>query len=130
MLKNQNKEITCLQWNIRNFKSQKPHLLYAIDEIKPDILILQETHLSDNDHAQIPGYKKLHRKDRDRKGGGVAIAVKNDIPSTDTPTDKNNELEIVATTIVTNTCTNIINGYIPPYTTETDLQMYLDEFKN
>ena len=118
-----------LQWNIRNFKSQKPHLQHAIDIIKPSILCLQETHLKSEHNINISSFPELYRKDRiDRAGGGVLVAVRKDIASELINIDS--ELEVVAVKIFFNNKTlTICSLYLPPDLQNDNLHMKLHELK-
>ena len=46
-------------------------------EVKPTVIAITETHLDGNE-IEIPGYK-IYRQDRNQFGGGIIIAVKNQI---------------------------------------------------
>ena len=65
--------------NIRSLPAHIDELRLILDEYPFDILSLNETRLDDS----IPGGEisineyTIHRKDRDRDGGGVAILIRN-----------------------------------------------------
>lgn len=61
--------------NIRGMKSKLESLSQILEELKPDVVGLVETHLSGEDRINIDGYEVV-RKDRKRDGGGILIAVK------------------------------------------------------
>ena len=71
-----------MQWNLRGFKSNRLHLLDAIDSIKPDIICLQETHLKQTHMARLPSFQhppcRFDRKNS--KGGGTLISLRVGIP--------------------------------------------------
>ena len=50
---------------MRGFKPQRSYLQHAIDELKPDVISIQETHLKEKDHAFLAGYNPPWRKDRE-----------------------------------------------------------------
>ena len=69
---------TILQWNADGVRSKRVELEKFIHDLKPDIVVLQETKLTSKDLFQIRGYHTL-RTDRRRgrradttAGGGVA----------------------------------------------------------
>ena len=116
-----------MQWNIRGFKPQRPHLLHAIDIIKPDIICLQETHLKTNHTSTLPGYSHPSaRKDRElQSGGGVTIFVHNNIPHE--ILTLNSPLEVVATkTFFSDTTIVICSLYLPPSLPNTNLEVHLE----
>ena len=61
--------------NIRGLKSKKESLEEVLDEVKPDIIGLVETHMEQGEELRIEGYHII-RKDRNGQGGGLLIAVK------------------------------------------------------
>ena len=76
--------IYILQWNANGIL---PHLaelkrLISSQHQQPDIICIQETHLSDKKALKIPGYT-TERRDRithtDRDSGGVATLIRNDL---------------------------------------------------
>ena len=61
--------------SIRGLKSKKESLEEILDEVKPDIIGLVETHMEQGEELRIEGYHII-RKDRNGQGGGLLIAVK------------------------------------------------------
>lgn len=121
--------LTILQWNVRSFRQQKPHLLHAIDIMNPHVICLQETQLKPTHDAKLSGYHYPPlRNDRiNRKGGGVAIFIKNTIAYE--PINYGFPLESVGVTIhLPNKKINIYSLYIPPDTTITTLKTPLENF--
>ena len=48
-----------------------------------DVLVIQETEIDETlpkGSFDIPGYKRLYRQDRNIRGGGILVYVKEDIP--------------------------------------------------
>ena len=91
-----NKRLEVLQWNIRSPRANEHFLERAIDELSPDIICLQETRYRKTENITVSGFECISRFDRmgDSRGGGVAILVSNNVPSTDYKIDMN--LEIAA----------------------------------
>ena len=80
-IKTTKQHISILQWNVRSLSENKLNeLLSFMNNNSIDIVCLQETHLTKNQQTKSPGYIIL-RKDRSsqRKGGGVAIMLNNNI---------------------------------------------------
>ena len=55
----------------------------VIDSLRPDVIFGTETHIDDSiSHTEaLPGPYLLYRKDRDREGGGVFVAVRKNLNS-------------------------------------------------
>ena len=118
-----------LQWNMRGYNSQRPFLQDAIDNLSPQILALQETHLNEKSQPYLSGYHLPLRKDRaDRKGGGVALFIKKSVAFV--PLNFESDLEIIAAELIfNNRKVFIYNLYIPPSTSSTQLQEILCSLK-
>ena len=65
-----------MQWNCRSIKKKIGELNKLIQINKIDIVLLQETFLSNNQTLNIKNFNII-RADRNSQGGGVAIAIKN-----------------------------------------------------
>ena len=91
-----------IQWNLRGYHAQRPHLQKLIDNTNPSIICLHETHLKPQNDASLSKYHYPPvRHDRlDRRGGGTAIFIKNTIPHI--PIDHNIDLELAAAKIFIN----------------------------
>lgn len=61
--------------NIRGIKSKVESLKEIIEEKKPDLIAIVETHLEKGEKMEIEGYHII-RKDRNSEGGGVMMAMK------------------------------------------------------
>ena len=74
---NENKlrQMTLYYVNIRGIKSKIESLQEIVEEKKPDIIALVETHLEKEEQLKIEGYHII-RKDRNSEGGGVMLAMK------------------------------------------------------
>ena len=81
--RSKNKPLKCISLNCNSLKStgKVAELQNIIDNIHPDIIFACETKLNQS-HATYSIFPKNYtvlRKDRDQNGGGVLIAVKDDI---------------------------------------------------
>ncbi|KAJ8919192.1 hypothetical protein NQ315_012180 [Exocentrus adspersus] len=65
-------------WNIDSFTARKHELQEFLSRLEIDVVTLQETRLAENIRTKIPGYV-VYRQDRNRRGGGVAVAIKRGI---------------------------------------------------
>ena len=115
-----NESLCILQWNLHGFRTHRPFLQNAIDEIKPNIIALQETLLKESDQSYLSGFNPPFRKDRDdRSGGGVAIFKAN---LAAIPLSIDTESECVAVDFFP--CglrLRIINLYLPPSCSASDI---------
>ena len=110
--------------------SQRPFLQNAIDDIKPHIIALQETHLTENNTSYLSHYHSPPlRKDREnRRGGGVALFIHNNISFLPIVIDI--DIEIIAVKILLqHQNLNIYNIYFPPDTTPTTIDTSLIELQ-
>ena len=77
-----------LSTNMRSVTNKKVELTHAIDRLRPDVIILTETWLDgkikDSEFINTNHYK-VYRKDRNRSGGGVLIAINNDLENSLAP---------------------------------------------
>jgi len=115
-----------MQWNADDIRTKIAELEAAIKDHRVDICVIQESKLQCNHRdPHVEGYSTI-RKDRPpkedgstRKGGGLILFVKEDIPFT-VMTMKNTQvdsaLEIMGIRIRDSEGANIqiVNGYCPP----------------
>lgn len=78
-------ELLIYHHNIRSVESKTIDLKIQLNELQPDIISLNETHLKENNTFEIKGYNiiSFERKAKRigaKQGGGVLIAVKKEIP--------------------------------------------------
>ena len=100
-----------LQWNINGCRGKLPKLEELIKDVKPKILVLQETKIADDKPLNIKNYK-LYRKGRTNHGGGICTAIHESLPSQVIP--YNSELEILVCKVMLKDCSiNICNVYFP-----------------
>ena len=65
--------------NVRGFKSKQESVKNVADSIKADVIILNETHVSDKSKVSIPGYYTFSKGRATRKGGGISTSVANNL---------------------------------------------------
>jgi len=108
---------TLLNWNANGLKSHRNALLAFLNHHNIDIACITETHLSNTDKLNFPGYK-MYRADRVtqiRAMGGVAILVRNQIIQQQMPTLNLLCLEAVAVLIrLNNRPVTLVSAYQPP----------------
>ena len=68
--------IKIVQWNCRSLPARLHDLIFILDEQNIDIAALCETHLDDSVRFSLPNFEVVSR-DRNRRGGGVAVLVSN-----------------------------------------------------
>ena len=82
-INNHKSDLTIIQWNCQNHANIKELRAFLCEqEIKPNIICLQETWLKDKNRLpNIPNYKTACYKNRsDQKGGGVMIFANKNTP--------------------------------------------------
>ncbi|KAJ8913997.1 hypothetical protein NQ315_012020 [Exocentrus adspersus] len=77
-----------------------PLLQEFLSRLEIDVVALQETRLAENIRTKIPGYV-VYRQDRNRRGGGVAVAIKRGIDHYMLQVPQLNTIEAVAVGIRT-----------------------------
>ncbi|CAL1296039.1 unnamed protein product [Larinioides sclopetarius] len=87
-----------------------------MEEWRPDILALQETHLNNSDNLRIPNYTTYRTDRTTHRGGGTAILIKNSINHHPSPIHTTS-FENTTITLDTYTNTNILIAsiYRPPH---------------
>ena len=104
-----------VQWNCRSIYGKHPKLKHYLSQLAPlpDLLCLQETHLSCKYQPQLPRYTIL-RKDRPPhfgKSGELCICVKHSIAYTQVTIPSQHGVETVGIKI---NDVHIFNVYNPP----------------
>jgi len=116
MIPDKLQNLRCLTVNCGGLKSKAPLLLTAVEYVNPDVIIGSESHLDESiKDAEVfpPGYT-VYRKDRDKHGGGVFLAIKSCFTSSSLP-DTETDSEIVwASIALLNRKTIIIGSYYRP----------------
>lgn len=91
--------------NIRGWKSKKESIESIIEELKPDIVGIVETHLERNEKVEVEGYTTL-RNDRNEEGGGILLMAKEIYKETIIEVERTNDtVEGIWVTMGTKQCT-------------------------
>jgi hypothetical protein len=61
-----------------------------------DILSLNETNLKSNNYLEMKQYNTIRQDNQNRKKGGIALVIKNELKYTQLNIQNNNEIEILA----------------------------------
>ena len=77
-IKNTLKDFKIFYQNVRGLKSKIDALDEVIDDYKPNLICLVETHLAKEEQIGIPGYR-IYRNDGTKNSKGILIAVRNSI---------------------------------------------------
>ena len=126
-------DLMVLNLNIRGLYSKLGNLQYLIDNVSnvsPDVVTLSETWL--NRHTpkfEIPGYKIFQQDREHKKGGGVAVLVKNQLQcrALELPKIIDN-VEICGVQINTRKCQlGVLSVYRPPNTNATAFQSIFEK---
>ena len=78
-IQNQLKKFSLYYLNIRDFATKKEALEEILDEIKPTVVAITETHLEGETSLELRGYCKPFRNDRNKDGVGILIAVRKEL---------------------------------------------------
>ena len=109
-----------LQWNCRSLYHKLPEFKEFIMTLnpKPDVIMLQETHLIEKYSPRLPGYEVI-RKDRTIHGGGLATFIKNNLNFTQIVVEVDRPIEAQFFQI---SGIKMANIYIPPTTSAVSFQ--------
>ena len=106
------RKLTILQHNVQSWKTNKNSLTNIYNTIDPDIMLLNETSIKDNDRLKIFNYNVFTTNKQNELHAGAAIAIKNTIQAR---TDDDFFQDFVTATIQTiHGPITIATGYIPP----------------
>lgn len=78
---NMNRQLIVFHCNIRGFNSKKESLINVVNNVKPDIITLNETGIRNRNKVIIPGYISFCKNRKLRAMGGVSTSVKDDLKS-------------------------------------------------
>jgi exonuclease III len=108
------KYLKVAHWNCFTIKNKKTQLKNCLFENVIDMMSLNETKLSQEIPLVIAGYE-IVRKDRNKKGGGVAILVKIGLKYSQISLNLfENEENIGLEVIIFNSKVNFFSIYVPP----------------
>ena len=71
-----NNDLKIMYANCRGVKGKVASLREVVGEINPDIIVLNETFLRNNEEISIKGYKPYNNTRESKLGGGIEIMVK------------------------------------------------------
>ena len=72
-----------------------PCIKSVLAEVKPDVALMTETHLTEDRGVIVEGYTFFGKSRTKGKGGGVGIFIKSDLKSTMAPHYTQRDLEIL-----------------------------------
>ena len=90
-IKNALKDFKVFYQNVRGMKSKIDASNEAIDDYKPSLIYLVETHLAKEEQTEIPGYK-ICRNDDTKNSKGILVAVRNSIKTISIEVSRYDEL--------------------------------------
>lgn len=105
-----------MQWNARSINNKLGTLCNLIDVNKIDVVLLSETYLDDGKNLNIYDFNVI-RKDRDSRGGGVAIALRKKYTYRKISMNYQiNGIEAIAIRIILSNSfsLDVVSVYIPP----------------
>ena len=102
VIKNKLKKFTVLYLNIRGIKSKLTSLRNIAEELKPTVMCITETHLIEEEELKIEGYEWF-RNDRNKDGGGIAIAMQKRVYDISTIVEKKRDVEEALWVVTDNT---------------------------
>lgn len=110
-------DMTLLHLNIRHLYTNRTELTQLLNELTPDIIALNETHLGPQDKYTQRGYT-IFRRDRNRRGGGVALMCRDTLPASHIkhPPQFNHIEHVTIKIHITNFPLYITSIYLPPDT--------------
>lgn len=111
--KQDKKQIILAQWNANGILGKWDELKDFIHNHNIDIMAVCETKISDQIKLAIQGYN-IHRKDRNRRGGGVMLITRKDLDLYELNTETKS-IEIMGVRLKSGV--NIYSAYAPPKTT-------------
>ena len=70
-IKNKLKQFKTIYQNIRGMKCKVDSFTELVEDQKPTIVCLVETHLKKEEEVAIPGYETINRNDKTANSGGI-----------------------------------------------------------
>ena len=111
-IKNELKQFKLIYQNIRGMKSKVNSLREMVEDQKPRIVCLVETHLEKEEEVAIPGYETIYRNDKTTNSGGILVAVKDNIKTVTMQTHKQEQVGEGLRILTDNKKTNLKLGII------------------
>ena len=90
LIRNKFKTFSVYYVNIRGVKSKLNTLKEIINEEKPNVICLNETHLEKNENIEIKGYSFYNNNNKEGKGG-VSIGIQNNLKHISVEIDRKTE---------------------------------------
>ena len=87
-IENELKQFKIVYQNIRGLNSKVDSLTELVEDKKPTIDFLVETHLQKEEKVAIPVYETIYRNDKTANSGEILVAVKDNIKSVTMETRK------------------------------------------
>jgi ribonuclease HI/endonuclease/exonuclease/phosphatase family metal-dependent hydrolase len=108
-------KLKIIQWNARSlYKAKLAQFKVDLNSLDPDIVLLCETFWNDKYKAMFSAYHPFVNNRTDRRGGGVAILVKKNIPAKPHATPSTEKVEAIGIMVKLKTKTiNITSVYCP-----------------
>lgn len=118
-----------MQWNCRGLLHNLDDVEFLLEEHKPRVLCLQETHLNPS-HTNFLRRYQVFRKDRPcsvSSSGGVAVVLPREVPCVQVPLSTS--LEAVAVRFMLHKALTVCSLYLPPSFTlkSSDFNSFLDQ---
>ena len=94
--------------NCRGAKGKKTSLSGIVEEIDPDIIVLNETMYRNNEETKLKAYKSYTNNREGRSGGGIEILVRNSVKNQTVKVSEGSE-DIEELTVRTETKKRAVN---------------------
>ena len=92
--------LKCLQWNARGLtKSRLEEFRSLLNSLDPDLVFISETHWNKKYQIRFKNFATLNRDRNTRRGGGVALLVKNSLQFSALPSSSTSTLEVIGAKI-------------------------------
>ena len=78
-IRNMLKKMSIYYLNVRDLKSKWTSFQERVSALKPSIIALTETWLKEEDQVKLEGYDRIYRNEREGVGGGILIAIHNNL---------------------------------------------------
>jgi exonuclease III len=113
---NPSNNFICVQWNARGLtKSKLEEFRHFLSLVKPEIVLLSETHWKEPCRVKFKAYNILKKNRPDRPGGGVAILVNKQLSFNPIPLTPHDSVEAIGVSILSrnNSYSDFISAYAP-----------------
>ena len=110
------RSLLCLCFNARGIISKRLDLVVLLEECHPDIVVITETFLDNSflDSELFSAQYAVFRKDRNRHGGGVLIAVRQHISAVRWVTSELSNIELIWLRVVSGSSSFMLGGFYRP----------------